>query len=69
MTVRAQKDVDLLHLFFSLGAHRIAHDPGIDNDDLARGSLDSESRVPQPREFDVSQIHIAPGSWILALSS
>jgi hypothetical protein len=57
VSVRAQQDVNLLYFLVGLGAHGIAHDPGIDEDRLPARSLNTKSRVAQPREFDAFQIH------------
>ena len=68
VTVRAEQDVCLLHFLVGRGTHGIAHDPGIDEDGLARRGLDAESRVAQPRQFDASQVHAVCSSWLLASS-
>ena len=69
VAVSAEQDVGLLHFFVGVRAHGIAHDPGIDEDGLPARSLDAESRMTQPREFDAFQIHAAVSSWRLAIST
>ena len=55
--MRAEHDVYFLNLLFFLWTHGIAHDPGINQDDFAAGSFDTEGRVPKPGEFDAVQVH------------
>src|SRR5437660_12401183 len=43
--VSAEQNIDLLHFLFRFRALRVAHDPRIDYDNLAAGSLNAESCV------------------------
>jgi hypothetical protein len=54
----AQQNVNLGDVLIRRGAHRIAHDPGIDDDCFSAGSLNPESCMTQPSEFDSFQIHL-----------
>jgi hypothetical protein len=57
VAVSAQKNVDLLHSFLRSRAHRVVHDPGIDNDGLAAGSYQAKGRVAQPGKLNAFEIH------------
>jgi hypothetical protein len=57
VAMRAEHDVYFLNFLFFLRAHGIAHDPGINQDDFAAGSFDTESRVAEPGDFDTVEVH------------
>ena len=67
VTVSAEQDVGLLDFLVGLGTLGIAHDPGIDDDGLARRRFDAEGRVAEPGELDAFQIHDAPSIPVQAL--
>src|SRR5580704_15841778 len=64
VTMGAEQNVDLLHFLFGFRAHRITHNPWINDDGCTGGSLDTESRMSQPREFNAFQIHSVPSSQL-----
>src|SRR5271155_3236862 len=57
VAVGAQKNIDLLHFFLGGRAHRVVHDPGIDNDGLPARSYDAKRRVAEPRKLNAFEIH------------
>src|SRR5712692_2288242 len=54
MTVRDEHEVTLVYLLQGLGRHRVAHDPGVDDDVLRLGAADLPGAVTDPREADMS---------------
>src|SRR5580765_3786417 len=57
VSVSAEQNIGLPDLLVALGAHGVPHDPRIDEERLAFRSLDAESRVPEPGEFDAGESH------------
>src|SRR6266849_5246325 len=54
MTVRDEHEVTLVDLLQGLGRHRVAHDPGVDDDVLRLGAANLPGAVPDPGEADMS---------------
>jgi hypothetical protein len=52
MTMGAKNNIDFLDVLFGHGAHRIAHNPWIDDDRLPAWSFDAECCVTQPRKLN-----------------
>jgi len=57
MAMRAEKDVHRLDVFFFFRTYRIAHDPRVDEDDLALRSLNAKSCMSQPSDLYSVQFH------------
>src|SRR4029077_11786124 len=54
VAVRDEHEIALVDLLQGFGRHRVAHDPGVDDDVLLLGAPDLPGAVPDPREADMS---------------
>jgi hypothetical protein len=57
VAVSAEKNINILHLLLRSRAHRIIHNPGIDNYDPAARSYDAKSRMAEPSKLNAFEIH------------
>ena len=68
VAVGAEHDIDFLDVLLRLRTNGIAHDPGIDQDGLARGSFERKVAWPSqvslmPFRFMVKGSQLAIGIW------
>ena len=60
VAVRANQNVDVLHVLFALRAHWIAPNPRIDVKGLPFWCFDTKCGVAEPGELDSLEIHESP---------
>ena len=58
MAVRAKQNVDFLDDLVLIRAHRISHDPGIDQNCFTSGCFNPKRCMAQPGQFDAVEVHI-----------
>ena len=57
VAVGAEQDIHFLDVLLVLRALGIAHDPRVDDDDLAGWSFNAKGRMAEPGKFDSVQVH------------